>query len=261
VEPLSDHEHDPVPPVRLGGTGETSVHRERRNGRDVVVKRGPVQQSTREARALCLLAGSGVAPALVSAAPGEVVSEFVDGSPRPAVSWTPDNAHAVGAVLARTHAPLAGAGPTWPDAGHGPAEDLSSIRQALGPGAGALIGRAEALVPAVATTPGSRLHGDLWRGNIVWGPRGPVLVDWEFARVGDPAEEFAYLAAMDELDADTLAAVLKGYRADRALTDRVRRWRPLVALWCAAWFSRRDRERSVRLVAHATRVIDREARA
>lgn len=41
----------------------------------------------------------------------------------------------------------------------------------------------------------SRLHGDLSHGNILWDDDadGPGLIDWEYSRVGDPAEDFAYL--------------------------------------------------------------------
>ncbi len=35
------------------------------------------------------------------------------------------------------------------------------------------------------------LHGDIGPGNILWGP-DPVLIDWEYARPGNPADEIAY---------------------------------------------------------------------
>jgi thiamine kinase-like enzyme len=34
------------------------------------------------------------------------------------------------------------------------------------------------------------LHGDVAGGNILWTP-GPVLIDWEYARLGDAADEVA----------------------------------------------------------------------
>ena len=36
------------------------------------------------------------------------------------------------------------------------------------------------------------LHGDIGPGNVLWGP-DPVLIDWEYTRLGDPADEIAYL--------------------------------------------------------------------
>jgi aminoglycoside phosphotransferase (APT) family kinase protein len=40
----------------------------------------------------------------------------------------------------------------------------------------------------------SLLHGDVAGGNIIW-TSDPVLIDWEYARVGDPADEVAYVFA------------------------------------------------------------------
>src|SRR4051812_3046263 len=36
------------------------------------------------------------------------------------------------------------------------------------------------------------LHGDIAGGNIFWTPE-PVLIDWEYARIGDAADEVAYI--------------------------------------------------------------------
>ena len=42
------------------------------------------------------------------------------------------------------------------------------------------------------------LHGDLVAANVLWPPGGgPVLIDWEFHRMGDPAEDLAYLAEVN----------------------------------------------------------------
>lgn len=38
----------------------------------------------------------------------------------------------------------------------------------------------------------SLLHGDIAPGNALWG-REPALIDWEYTRLGDPADEIAYL--------------------------------------------------------------------
>ncbi|MEZ4523324.1 MAG: phosphotransferase [Thermomicrobiales bacterium] len=39
----------------------------------------------------------------------------------------------------------------------------------------------------------SRLHGDLSYGNLIWHDDELALIDWEYSRVGDPAEDLAYL--------------------------------------------------------------------
>ena len=35
------------------------------------------------------------------------------------------------------------------------------------------------------------LHGDPGAANVIWTPE-PVLIDWEYARLGDPADEVAF---------------------------------------------------------------------
>jgi aminoglycoside phosphotransferase (APT) family kinase protein len=35
-------------------------------------------------------------------------------------------------------------------------------------------------------------YGDIGPGNVLWG-REPALIDWEYTRLGDPADEIAYL--------------------------------------------------------------------
>jgi thiamine kinase-like enzyme len=42
------------------------------------------------------------------------------------------------------------------------------------------------------------LHGDVGAGNIIWRPL-PTLIDWEDWRIGDPAEEIAYIFTEDIL--------------------------------------------------------------
>ena len=99
---------------------------------------------------------------------------------------------------------------------------------------------ARALAGIVAAAPpgagGFRLlHGDLVEDNVVWGPEGPVLVDWEFWRMGDPAEDLAYLEALNELPGRVARDVRAGYGANEGLNGRIRAWRPLVMVDAALW--------------------------
>ena len=82
--------------------------------------------------------------------------------------------------------------------------------------------------------------------NVVWGPDGPALVDWEFWRMGDPAEDLAYLAELNALpDAGPRPAVLEGYgRAEAAAA--VAAWRALVALDAGGWYLREGMEAEAR---------------
>ena len=79
------------------------------------------------------------------------------------------------------------------------------------------------------------LHGDLVAANVLWPPEGPVLVDWEFARMGDPAEDLAYLAELNELPGAVHGAVLAGYDAP-GVAARVDGWRGLVAADAGGWY-------------------------
>jgi fructosamine-3-kinase len=80
---------------------------------------------------------------------------------------------------------LVDAGPGWPDfyAGHrlAPYVRLAADRGALDDAQVQVLDRVVARlhdrsldVPAAEP---ARLHGDLWRGNVLWSPAGPVLVD------------------------------------------------------------------------------------
>jgi aminoglycoside phosphotransferase (APT) family kinase protein len=89
------------------------------------------------------------------------------------------------------------------------------------------------------------LHGDPGPGNVLWG-QGPVLIDWEYARVGDPADEIAYLLDQNDLSPEQREAFWRGYRegvSDQAplahVTDRVDWWEPVTLLGSALWWVER----------------------
>ncbi len=89
------------------------------------------------------------------------------------------------------------------------------------------------------------LHGDIGPGNILWGP-GPVLIDWEYARLGDPADEIAYLFDQNGLSPCQREAFWNGYRqgaGSQALLahviGRVGWWEPVALLGSALWWVER----------------------
>ena len=94
----------------------------------------------------------------------------------------------------------------------------------------------------------SLLHGDLSAGNIIWDVGRPTLIDWEFARDGDPAEDLAYLTSEARLDPEQLADIAEGYVAaggEAWAFARLPVWLPLVRLDAALWWADYWLERGV----------------
>ncbi len=83
-------------------------------------------------------------------------------------------------------------------------------------------------------------HGDLSIGNILWDGDAVALIDWEFARDGDPAEDIAYLVAEQSVTPDRIADIAESYVAaagDPWSFARLPVWLPLVALDAALWWA------------------------
>jgi len=95
------------------------------------------------------------------------------------------------------------------------------------------------------------LHGDVAGGNILWTPR-PVLIDWEYARLGDAADEVAYIFNQNDLTEEQRGAFWRGYaqscqsaRRVNYVMDRVQWWEPITVLgsaffWVNLWSQRAD---------------------
>lgn len=229
-----------TPIQRLGGGGRFDVS----VGGDppVVTKRGDPAALRREARVLRLLAGRGVAPGVVRAGEGLLVTTYVPGKPRDLTRVTRTEATALGATLRQVHETARSSRARlahW----RSPARSLAAYRrrrvadmQAAAPP------RWRALAEQVARSeeppdPRSQfrlLHGDLAGANIIWTP-DPTLVDWEFWRMGDPAEDLAYLFVVSDLPARVEGDVLAGY-ADPTASSRVDAWRHTCALDAGFWF-------------------------
>lgn len=85
----------------------------------------------------------------------------------------------------------------------------------------------------------SQIHGDLSVGNILWSEDGAYLVDWEYSRHSDPAEELAYIATEQGVSQATLDALRAGYDEGGGTPDtwkRVAIWAPFTALDSAFWW-------------------------
>lgn len=249
-----------VPPALHGGgrfdLGVDPAHADR------VVKRGDPVALAREARALRTLAGRDVAPDLLAASPGAIVSRLLDGRPRRLAGLDAARAEDLGRVLRRAHDTVRSSRASLP-AERGRPASLAGYLSRRAAQAMAAAGReigigTRFLAPAHGTVaPFRLLHGDLVGENVVWTPSGPRLVDWEFSRRGDPAEDLAYLAELNALPRRALSAVLRGY-ADDAVAGRVDSWRPVVALEAGAWYrDNGEPERGATLMERARTLAER----
>ena len=94
------------------------------------------------------------------------------------------------------------------------------------------------------------LHGDIGPGNFLWAT-DPVLIDWEYARIGDPADEVAYLFDQNGLDASRRRAFWAGYRSVgpespvAAVMERTAWWEPVQLLGSTLWWAERFIQRAV----------------
>jgi len=108
---------------------------------------------------------------------------------------------------------------------------------------GAVTGLADALAPlrarlAAAPWEPAPCHGDPVCANLLDGEHDLVLVDWEYAAMGDPAWDLAWLAldaGLDRAGRTALLAAHGGARADPALTARVELYLPICAAVEALW--------------------------
>lgn len=229
-----------------------------------VEKRGPAEPLAREAAALRLVAGRPWAPELVHHERGVVVCTRCPGGPRALAGLAAADAHRLGAVLREVHeVRRAGQGglPWWShpvrtlgDYRAGRARDAE--RSLAGSPHSGLARRALAApLPAAGEDQAFRLlHGDLVGTNVIWGPDGPALVDWEFWRMGDPAEDLAYLAETNALPDAVLDEVLDGY-ALPDIADRVDAWRALVVLDAGGWYAREGMDAEARPLLERGRLL------
>jgi aminoglycoside phosphotransferase (APT) family kinase protein len=119
----------------------------------------------------------------------------------------------------------------------------SRLQERLNAAVAAVAGSVEEL-EGLSSVGGDRLvllHADISGANLLWVPE-PLLIDWEYARLGDPADEVAYLFTQNALLEPQQEAFWRGY--SEGLTDvqvgsiaqRVRHWEPITLLGSVLWW-------------------------
>lgn len=177
-----------------------------------------------EAKALALLGPPGIAPRMVGFGDGWLAYAFVEGQ-----AWQSGPAP-VAALLSRLHRLRPAGFRTSPS---GSAAILAQAR--------AIAAECRAALPPAPPDPGidpvrkpSLIHGDAVPGNIIDGPQGVTLIDWQCPALGDPVEDLAtflspamqWLYRGRALTPAESESFLQAY-PDRDVTDRCRALAPL----------------------------------
>lgn len=190
--------------------------------------------------------------------------QLVVGEQRPAAAVAPADVERLGALLGRLHVVpvdrlrpwfavpadlggyfddrLRGIGRMLPSAGEPVPPQLRDRLQRAWRAVRALSERARGSAGFAAGAHSALLHGDAGPANIVWGP-APVLIDWEYARIGDPADDIAHYFGENDPDDTQRKAFWRGYAGGSParvsldpLADRVGWWEPVTLLGSALWW-------------------------
>lgn len=208
-------------------------------------KTGPSVPLAREAAALRDLAGLPGVPRVLAAGVGRLETVRLPGAPRAASRVSREGWGLLGALLYRVHhhGPTAQTGevPQGDRLVPADATEFAALRVAAVRDAAVAAGLDIPLALPAACPRFVRVHGDLTVGNIVWDGDVPGLVDWEFSRFGDPAEDLAGLVAVNRLGRPARAVVRVGYGDDDTWA-RVAGWEPVVRLEAAAWWRAHGRD-------------------
>jgi aminoglycoside phosphotransferase (APT) family kinase protein len=260
--------------TRFADGNRHAVHRVSCGAADVVVRVAhdlDPAPAAREAAVLELVGGV-AAPALYDFrrasrwfdAPAMCL-EFLPGGPRELSAASRAEIERLAAVVAWVHArpvselaePLASAGDLDTYARERLRSILATLRWARDPLPAALQAKLREAADRLAVQDAfgagdapALLHGDIAFGNVLWGP-APALIDWEYTRLGDPADEIAYLFDQNALSPAQRETFWAGYGRR---VERVAWWEPLTRLGSALWWV----ERWIRRVDGADPTLPRE---
>lgn len=191
-----------------------------------------------------------------------LLHRHVPGAPRDLLAVAPAELTQLGQGLGWLHEQQRNGYAIWPDYREHPGTRADAVRAriaSLDAWRHADDPTADALVAALHELPldpqagwqetsFALLHGDLSPGNILWSADDDGadtahaqahLIDWEYARAGDPAEELAYLISEAGLSAEQFEALAEGWlevHDDPWALARLPVWLPFVAVDSALWW-------------------------
>lgn len=199
-----------------------------------------------EARALAVLQGSRVAPEPVAYLPrtpehpAVLVYGWVDGD-----QWREGTA-AVAEMLRRQHAVPAEGFRSVATSSDGILAEGERLLAGADPADAAALRALTPTRPVQAAARRALIHTDAGSGNVIVGPDGPRLIDWQCPALGDPAEDlFAFLSPAfqvlyghEPLTAAERAECLGAY-GDREVLARLAALEPALAWRFAAYCAMR----------------------
>ncbi|CAN5816926.1 hypothetical protein BH23CHL2_BH23CHL2_07440 [soil metagenome] len=185
-----------------------------------------------EIEALTDVAGCPGVPDLAFADDRMLVHGYLEGKPQPLTDVDPGQIGRLAVVLNCLHQHTYEGFTPWPDRSRveGTRADLYrfrvgslktyasyplALRGDIDPRLPELVAALDAPAALTETSWGdqsfSRLHGDLSIGNILWKEDDVALIDWEYSRIGDPAEELAYLLTEQPVEATRVDVLRAAY--------------------------------------------------
>lgn len=216
----------------------------------------------REAGYLALLGDCPGIPIVRHVEPDLLVHDTLPGTPAPLADATDADLNALAQVLACIHAHEVDHYIVWPHLTErrGTRADLLLARITSLPEYRSfddslrddLLALYQALRQIELDGPGwhamqfAMIHGDLSIGNILWSEAGVSLIDWEYTRPSDPAEELAYLITEQPVPENIVQRLRGAYIAHGGPPDaweRLPAWLPFTALDSAFWWCDHLRER------------------
>lgn len=247
----------------LGGGLNTRVYhlRSEQDPRGYIARLRERGSFASEAEMLAAAAGCPGVPEIVFADDHTLAHRYLDGRPRPLNEAGPGDLARLMAALTCLHGRTFPAYTPWPERQRVPGtlaglfrfrvrslEQYEAFPRAtdgdLDPRLPELLAALEEPeLPAESGWSARRfalLHGDLSIGNILWGESSVGLIDWEFSRVGDPAEDLAYLLTEQAAGPDLAAAVRAAYGeagGDAGVWQRVPAYGLFTAVDSALWWA------------------------